>query len=1020
MGPVSLPAPPNRALTPPPSEPPHTLWHTQIQMTQQKRIPAPAGHPAVNSLVIQLAGGDFHDNMDGPNGMIFDPERLESDHPDLDRFFLIGAAPAGLPIAVWSGHPDADRAYARGEAISASHPSVAAMLPAGAIPDSHPDVDMMLRDPTRYPMPSWHPTLESLLSHRADAGTISAWSGHPDADKAYQAGEAVPATHPPIATMFPAGSLPLSHPDVVRHRAACVTRASRPRSVAFGDAPPPPSPHFFSLPHPPIFTATHLDAGPLPIVARPLAQDFLLRNPGSNPLPSWHLSLESMIKRRKGISVAYNHPGTLDELYADGSAMPDRHPPVHPLLSVALPEGHSNLDVILKAPDKYPLPAGHPPLERMVTRRTIWSPGLLFSIAVIGSFVVVWLVQTALRCLTCASAVRHGDGKVGDTVARPACSTASDPPTAETAVDMDLPGTTAVPEASPAKAPSGAKAGLPTHRAARLPAEGISDNDRPLDINQEAGRPPHRRLGQYRASVRHRSHLGDEAEPIYDNVFEPPRAGTIRRIEMGEWGDEPFATGPLDGMANTWVQRWWSGLTTKRIPGSQWTSGAVMFCSLYLAGNLAAAVVSHLLDDYTFGRGFGSLAAANTMLLIIPATRNNILTWGMGLAFDHIVLYHRFLGRVTILVAVIHGAMYIEQFVADGGNYVDYTDYVNWMGTGALICGLLIVVTTFDRVRRRFFNVFFYAHYSFIGFFVLAYLHAENGRPFLIAGIAAYGLDKALRFLWTLWPRHTIVFRNRGENIAQVVLPKNAVANWLGRYKVGQYMFVNFPELSLHEWHPFSVSSGPWESHLELHIRALGDHTRDIVDLSKRCAAVGRQVWIRSDGPYGVHNFNYRRYGVLVLVGGGVGVTPVISILKDLYGGYGAEGPRGPVGNAPAHRIRRVYAVWVLPRAADTATFYDVLEGLARVAQQHRNLPELVLRIHCTREVKGSVDAPYLLAGRPDLPGLLEETSHANPGESTVVFACGPGRMVNTLWDEAVRRNSQQQRVDFHHETFEF
>lgn len=39
---------------------------------------------------------------------------------------------------------------------------------------------------------------------------------------------------------------------------------------------------------------------------------------------------------------------------------------------------------------------------------------------------------------------------------------------------------------------------------------------------------------------------------------------------------------------------------------------------------------------------------------------------------------------------------------------------------------------------------------------------------------------------------------------------------------------------------------------------------------------------------------------------------------------------------------------------------------------------------------------------------------------STLVFACGPGRMVNELWDESIKRTSAQRRIDFHHETFEF
>jgi hypothetical protein len=52
--------------------------------------------------------------------------------------------------------------------------------------------------------------------------------------------------------------------------------------------------------------------------------------------------------------------------------------------------------------------------------------------------------------------------------------------------------------------------------------------------------------------------------------------------------------------------------------------------------------------------------------------------------------------------------------------------------------------------------------------------------------------------------------------------------------------------------------------------------------------------------------------------------------------------------------------------------------------------------------------------------GMLDEVQDIHPGACTMIFACGPGRMVNQLWDEATQRNSKQHRVDFVHEEFEF
>ena len=30
-------------------------------------------------------------------------------------------------------------------------------------------------------------------------------------------------------------------------------------------------------------------------------------------------------------------------------------------------------------------------------------------------------------------------------------------------------------------------------------------------------------------------------------------------------------------------------------------------------------------------------------------------------------------------------------------------------------------------------------------------------------------------------------------------------------FEMGQYVFLNFPEISLYQWHPFTISSSPYD-----------------------------------------------------------------------------------------------------------------------------------------------------------------------------------------------------------------
>ena len=244
------------------------------------------------------------------------------------------------------------------------------------------------------------------------------------------------------------------------------------------------------------------------------------------------------------------------------------------------------------------------------------------------------------------------------------------------------------------------------------------------------------------------------------------------------------------------------------------------------------------------------------------------------------------------------------------------------------------------------------------------------------------------------------------------------VTRVLHMHKVGQYYFVNFPKLSLTEWHPFSVSSGPRERSVELHIRDLGDHTHQVVQLAKeRAAEGGNTTYIRIDGPYGLQDFNYRRYPVLVLVGGGVGITPVLGMLKDLYNcGDLTKSERSSVQR---HAIHTVHCVWVLRYEKDFLPFQEEFQEIVAAAESSPLFPPLELSVYCSRATEDA--PPELIPGRPDFPTMFDGLGEVHSDDqAALVFACGPSVMVAQLWDQCLAHTWGGRRYDFHHETFEF
>jgi predicted ferric reductase len=65
--------------------------------------------------------------------------------------------------------------------------------------------------------------------------------------------------------------------------------------------------------------------------------------------------------------------------------------------------------------------------------------------------------------------------------------------------------------------------------------------------------------------------------------------------------------------------------------------------------------------------------------------------------------------------------------------------------------------------------------------------------------------------------------------------------------QLGQYVFLNFPEVSKWEWHPYTLASSPLEEHMEVNIKKLGDHTKQLVESCQN----GDHPVVRVDGPYG-------------------------------------------------------------------------------------------------------------------------------------------------------------------------
>jgi predicted ferric reductase len=137
------------------------------------------------------------------------------------------------------------------------------------------------------------------------------------------------------------------------------------------------------------------------------------------------------------------------------------------------------------------------------------------------------------------------------------------------------------------------------------------------------------------------------------------------------------------------------------------------------------------------------------------------------------------------------------------------------------------------------------------------------------------------RWVWRplrAWRKPYVVAAVRRESptVSTLVLRPSGHRG-MRRFRPGQFAWIRLGSTPMgFEEHPFTIASPPRRSgEVEFTIKQLGDFSGRIGDV-----AVGGKAWV--DGPHGAFSPDHHRSRGLVLIAGGVGITPMISVLRSL------------------------------------------------------------------------------------------------------------------------------------------
>ena len=327
-------------------------------------------------------------------------------------------------------------------------------------------------------------------------------------------------------------------------------------------------------------------------------------------------------------------------------------------------------------------------------------------------------------------------------------------------------------------------------------------------------------------------------------------------------------------------------------------NGAAIVWLWIHGGNLTDKTTGDMLTSVA--RITGLLSAYMALIQVVLLARLPVLERLVG--FDRLTVWHRWNGHATIDLVVAHvffsvwGYALMDKFSIGkeistmiwGGIYPGMI--VATIGTALL---LAVVATSYVIVRRRLRYEWWYAvHLLAYAGIALAWFHQiPTGNELVLDTVAAdywralYVATLALIVGFRLVAPAVNAFRYRLRVVEIVeegpgVVSLRITGRKLGRLRAQPGQFFLWRFLARGHWwsaHPFSLSAAPDGQSLRITAKALGDHTAKLGALR-----VGTRVI--AEGPFGVFTDAMRRREKLLLIAGGIGITPVRALVERAKG----------------------------------------------------------------------------------------------------------------------------------------
>ena len=278
-------------------------------------------------------------------------------------------------------------------------------------------------------------------------------------------------------------------------------------------------------------------------------------------------------------------------------------------------------------------------------------------------------------------------------------------------------------------------------------------------------------------------------------------------------------------------------------------------------------------------------AMVGSYLALVGLVLVSRISWvETSVGHDRLVIWHRKLGPYSLYLITFHVLFVILGYAG--------VDQVPWMlpAVIAFVFFAMAGITSYKKARAKMsYETWWTIHlYTYLAI-ALSFMHQILTGPMFIG----HPLNKAYwEFLYIYSAAIIIIWRfviptgrslrhnlkvheivDEGADVTSIIMKGRKLDDL--KAQGGQFFGWRFMQAG--QWwisHPYSLSAAPTDKYMRVTVKELGDHSKMVKRLKK-----GTRVFF--EGPYGTFVASKASKGHIVLVGGGVGITPLRALLEE-------------------------------------------------------------------------------------------------------------------------------------------